>query len=70
MELKVKKKERIDFFIKRFKLKIEKAGIISKLKLKSKGYRKPSLIKRDKYFEKLKKIQKSIRTKNYFKKLY
>ncbi|AGS33295.1 30S ribosomal subunit protein S21 [Candidatus Nasuia deltocephalinicola str. NAS-ALF] len=70
MRIRLKKKESIDFFIKRFKKRSIKFKNIEKLKIKNKGYRNKSFIKRLKYKNKIKKIQKEIRIKNFFQKLH
>ncbi len=70
MIIRMRKKENIEFFIKRFKKLIESKKILEKLKLKKIGYLNKSKIKKINKKNKIKKIQKSIRKNNFFKKLY
>lgn len=70
MIIRMRKKENIEFFIKRFKKLIDLKKILEKLKLNKFGYLNKSKIKKLKKNNKIKKIQKTIRKNNFFKKLY
>lgn len=70
MIIRMRKKENIEFFIKRFKKLIDLKKILEKIKLTKLGYLNKSKFKKIKKIKKIQKIQKKIRKNNFFKKLY
>jgi len=60
MEVKLKKNESVENLIKRFIRKVKKGKIIEEF-LEKKYYKKPSMIRREKYFRRLALIEKQKR---------
>jgi len=63
MEVKLRKNESVENLIKRFNRKMKKSKIIEEV-LERKFYKKPSEIKREKYFRRLAVIEKMKRKEN------